>query len=230
MINLYYFDYEYMLYILAGIVLAMLASGSVKSSFAKYSSVFSLRGITGQQAAEMVLRDNGVYGVTIERVAGSLTDHYDPRSNVIRLSDTVYNSTSVAAIGVAAHEAGHAVQYANNYAPIKIRAKLLPITNFGSRLSVPLIILGYFLSVLELVYIGIALFSFVVLFTLVTLPVEFNASHRAVNAISQLNILDDNEIKGVKKVLSAAAMTYVASFIQNLLILIYYVVQTRRRR
>ena len=130
-----------MLYILAGIVLAMLASGSVKSSFAKYSSVFSLRGITGQQAAEMVLRDNGVYGVTIERVAGSLTDHYDPRSNVIRLSDTVYNSTSVAAIGVAAHEAGHAVQYANNYAPIKIRAKLLPITNFGSRLSVPLIIL-----------------------------------------------------------------------------------------
>lgn len=230
MIDLYYFDYEYILYVFAGIVLAMLASGSVKSSFAKYSSVFSLRGITGKQAAEMVLRDNGVYGVTIERVAGSLTDHYDPRSNVIRLSDTVYNSTSVAAIGVAAHEAGHAVQYANNYVPIKIRAKILPITNFGSRLSIPLIFLGYFLSVLELVYIGIALFSFVVLFTLVTLPVEFNASHRAVTAISQLNILDDNEIKGVKKVLSAAAMTYVASFIQNLLILIYYVVQTRRRR
>ena len=230
MINLFYLDYEYIIFAFAGLALAMLASAGVKSAFAKYSSVFNPRGITGKQAAEMVLRDNGVYGVTIERVAGSLTDHYDPRDNVIRLSETVYDSTSIAAIGVAAHEAGHAVQYASNYIPIKIRAKILPITNFGSRLSIPLIFLGYFLSVLELVYIGIALFAFVVLFTLVTLPVEFNASRRAVAAISQLNILDDGELKGVKKVLSAAAMTYVASFIQNLLILIYYVVQTRRRR
>ena len=187
------------------------------------------RGLTGRQAAEAVLRSAGVYDVAIERVAGSMTDHYDPRTNVIRLSETVYDSTSVAAVGVAAHEAGHAVQYATGYAPIKIRAKIVPLVNFGSGISVPLIFIGSLLASYTLIYIGIALFALVVLFSLITLPVEFNASRRAINSINENLLLDGNEQAGVRKVLTAAAMTYVAAFLQNLLILLYYISRTNRR-
>ena len=220
---------QYWLFVLPGFILALIASAKVKSTFSKYSAVSNHRGLTGRQAAEAVLRSAGVYDVSIERVAGSMTDHYDPRSNVIRLSETVYDSTSVAAVGVAAHEAGHAVQYATGYLPIKIRAKILPLVNFGSGISVPLILIGSLLAVYPLIYIGIALFAFVVLFSLVTLPVEFNASSRAVKSINENLLLDENEQTGVKKVLTAAAMTYVASFLQNLLILLYYISRTNRR-
>ncbi len=225
---LYYYG-QYYLFLLPGIILSLIASLSVKNTFAKYSKVTNSRMLTGKEAAEMVLHQAGVFDVAIERVNGSLTDHYDPRSNVIRLSSSVYDSTSVAAVGVAAHEAGHALQYSNGYAPVKIRAKLVPVVNFGSRISIPLIIFGSILASFELIYLGIALFALVVLFSLVTLPVEFNASRRAVKSLSEGNMLFDEELKGAQKVLRAAAMTYVASFLQNLLILLYYLSRTNRR-
>ena len=226
----YFYAYgQYWLFVLPGIIFALIASAKVKSTFSRYSAVSNQRGLTGRQAAEAVLRSAGVYDVIIERVAGSMTDHYDPRTNVIRLSETVYDSTSVAAVGVAAHEAGHAVQYATNYAPIKIRAKIVPLVNFGSGISVPLIFIGSLLASYTLIYIGIALFASVVLFSLITLPVEFNASRRAINSINENLLLDENEQTGVKKVLTAAAMTYVAAFLQNLLILLYYISRTNRR-
>ena len=188
----------------------------MKSTFRKYSNQYSSRGITGAAAAERVLRGNGVTGVKIERVAGELTDHYDPKSNVIRLSDAVYNSTSTAAIGVACHEAGHAVQYAQHYAPIKLRAAIIPITNIGSKLAFPLILLGLVLTFAEsasffFVYLGIACFGLSLVFQLVTLPVEFNASRRAMQAIEQANILTADEQVGARKTLTAAGLTYVAA-------------------
>ena len=212
----YGFDWTYIVLVLPCVILSLWASSHVNSTFKKYSSEFSLRRITGAQAAQRVLSANGVGGVRIERVSGNLTDHYDPRTNVIRLSDSVYDSTSVAAIGVACHEAGHAVQYAQNYMPIKLRAAIVPVTNIGSKLAMPMILLGLVLSFLgnfsyTLVYIGIACFSLSVIFQLVTLPVEFNASRRALQAIEQGQILTDEELKGARKTLSAAAMTYVAA-------------------
>lgn len=209
------FDWTYLL-LIPCLILTIWASARVNSTFKCYSGQLSARRITGAQAAERVLSNNGVRNVRIERISGNLTDHYDPRTNVIRLSDSVYDSASTAAIGVACHEAGHAVQYAENYAPIKLRAAIIPITNFGSRLAMPLILLGVLLSAFSgasnsLVYLGIACFSLSLFFQLVTLPVEFNASRRALQAIDQSDILNDEEIKGAKKVLSAAAMTYVAA-------------------
>ena len=197
-------------------IFALIASSNVQSTFKRYSNQFSARRITGAEAAQRVLAANGVSGVRIERVSGKLTDHYDPKTNVIRLSDGVYSSTSTAAIGVACHEAGHAVQYAEEYAPIKIRAAIIPLTNFGSRLAMPLILLGLFLSAMGsfsyfFVYLGIAAFALSFVFQLVTLPVEFNASHRAMEAIENTNILTEEEQRGAKKVLGAAAMTYVAA-------------------
>lgn len=209
------FDWTYLL-LIPCLILTIWASARVNSTFKRYSGQLSARRITGAQAAERVLFNNGVRNVRIERISGNLTDHYDPRTNVIRLSDSVYDSASTAAIGVACHEAGHAVQYAENYAPIKLRAAIIPITNFGSRLAMPLILLGVLLSAFSgasnsLVYLGIACFSLSLFFQLVTLPVEFNASRRALQAIDQSDILSDEEIKGARKVLSAAAMTYVAA-------------------
>lgn len=212
----YGFDMTYLYLVLPCILLAMWASSNVNRTFRKYSEQHSVRHITGADAAQRVLRANGVTGVKIERIGGNLTDHYDPKTNVIRLSDTVYNATSTAAIGVACHEAGHAVQYAQNYAPIKLRAAIVPITNFGSKLAMPLILLGLVLTFLEsfsftLVYLGIACFGLSVVFQLVTLPVEFNASRRAMTAIQESNILTEEEQVGARKTLTAAALTYVAA-------------------
>lgn len=212
----YGFDWTYLVLVLPCVILSLWASSSVNSTFKRYSQVHSRRGITGAEAAQRVLSANGVRGVRIERVSGNLTDHYDPRTNVIRLSDSVYGSTSVAAIGVACHEAGHAVQYDVNYAPIKLRAAIIPITNIGSKLAMPLILLGILFSSLgqlsyTIVYLGIACFGLSLLFQLITLPVEFNASRRAIQAIESGNLLTDDEQRGAKKTLKAAAMTYVAA-------------------
>ena len=213
---MYYYDWTYFIIVVPVFILAMVASGNVKSTFRKYAKVYSASRITGAEAAERVLRGYGVTNVRIEQVSGSLTDNYDPRNNVIHLSRDVYSSTSVAAIGVAAHEAGHACQYADNYGPVRMRMAIIPMTNIGSQLSVPLIILGIVLSGFSsifyaMAYVGLFLFALCVFFQLVTLPVEFNASHRALESIDQQGMLSEEEIQGSKKVLHAAAMTYVAA-------------------
>ncbi len=212
----YGFDWTYLYLVLPCIILSLWASHNVNSTFKKYSKQFSRRQLTGAEAAQRVLSANGVGGVRIERVSGNLTDHFDPKTNVIRLSDSVYSSTSTAAIGVACHEAGHAVQYAQGYAPIKLRAAIIPITNFGSRIAMPLILAGILFSAMgsfsdTLVYLGIAAFGLSFVFQLVTLPVEFNASRRALQAIESANLLTEEEHRGAKKTLTAAAMTYVAA-------------------
>ena len=212
----YGFDLTYVILVLPCVLFSLWASFRVNSTFKKFSNQYSRRRITGADAAQRVLSANGVRDVRIERVGGNLTDHYDPRSNVIRLSDSVYDSTSTAAIGVACHEAGHAVQYAQNYAPIKFRAAIIPITNIGSKLAMPLILIGLLLTFMEgasfiFVYAGIACFGLSLVFQLVTLPVEFNASRRAMNAIADSDILTPDEQVGARKTLSAAAMTYVAA-------------------
>ena len=211
----YGFDMTYLVVVLPCLILAMWASANVNSTFKRYNKVYSARRITGAQAAERVLRSNGVTNVRIERVSGHLTDHYDPKANVIRLSDSVYDSASVASIGVACHEAGHAVQYAQSYAPIKLRAAIIPITNIGSKLAMPLILIGVILSAFEglsygFVYLGIACFGLSLVFQLVTLPVEFNASSRAIEAL-EMSGLSDEAVRDSKKVLTAAALTYVAA-------------------
>lgn len=212
----YGFDWTYVALVLPCVIFAMVASANVNSTFKRYSKELSRRHLTGAEAAQRVLSANGVSGVRFERVSGNLTDHYDPRSNVIRLSDDVFGSTSIAAIGVACHEAGHAVQYAKGYAPIKLRAAIIPVTNFGSRLAMPLILLGLLFSAGSyfgdtMVYLGIACFGLSVLFQLVTLPVEFNASRRALQAIESNELLTEEEYRGARKTLTAAAMTYVAA-------------------
>lgn len=212
----YGFDMSYILLVLPCILISLWASANVKNTFNKYSKKYAARQITGAQAAQRVLQSNHISNVRIEKVSGQLTDHFDPRSNVIRLSDQVYDSTSIAAIGVACHEAGHAVQHATHYAPIKLRSAVIPITNIGSKLAMPLILIGILLSYLgnfsyTLVYIGIGCFALTLLFELITLPVEFNASRRAINAIDEYGILTSDEIKGAKKTLTAAALTYIAA-------------------
>ena len=212
----YGFDWTYVVLVLPCVLLSLWASSNVNSTFQKYAKQFSSRRLTGAEAAQRVLSANGVRGVRIDRVSGNLTDHFDPKTNVIRLSDSVYSSTSTAAIGVACHEAGHAVQYAENYAPIKLRAAIIPITNFGSRIAMPLILLGILCTFLgefsdTLVYLGIAAFGMSLVFQLVTLPVEFNASRRAMQAIESANILTEEEQRGARKTLTAAALTYVAA-------------------
>ncbi len=234
----YGFDWTYVVLVLPCVLLSLWASWSVNSTFKKYSQQLSMRHITGAQAAQRVLSQNGVSGVRIERVSGNLTDHYDPQTNVIRLSDSVYDATSTAAIGVACHEAGHAVQYAQNYAPIKLRAAIIPITNICSKLAMPLILLGLVLTALGdlsiwLVYIGIACFGLSLVFQLITLPVEFNASRRAMNAIESAGLLTEEEQRGARKTLTAAAMTYVAatavSLAQLLRLILLYGNRGRRR-
>ena len=212
----YGFDWTYVVLVLPCILLSLWASANVNSTFKRYSGQYSRRGLTGAQAAERVLRSNGVTNVRIERVSGNLTDHFDPRSNVIRLSDNVYGNTSTAAIGVACHEAGHAVQYAQDYAPIRIRSAVIPATNLGSKLAMPLILLGLLIGFKGdlsyfLVYLGIGCFGLSLVFQLVTLPVEFDASRRAMTAIAQSELLTEEEQRGARKTLSAAALTYVAA-------------------
>ena len=212
----YGFDWTYVYLVLPCLLLSLWASAHVNSTFKKYSAQHSRRGITGADAAARVLAANGVRGVRIDHISGNLNDHYDPRTNVIRLSDNVYGSTSTAAIGVACHEAGHAVQYAQGYAPIKLRAAVIPLTNFGSKLAMPLILIGLLFSSLGrlsnfFIYLGIACFGLSLVFQLVTLPVEFNASRRALDAIAQAGILSEDEQVGARKTLTAAALTYVAA-------------------
>lgn len=204
-------------FVLIGFLIALLAQWNVKSTYSKYKKIHNSRGITGAMAARQILDQNGLYHVRIESVSGELTDHFDPRTNVVRLSDGVYNSTSVAAVGVAAHEVGHAIQYAQEYAPMRLRAAIIPATQIGSTLSYSLVVLGVIFQALPLIDLGILLFSLVVLFQLVTLPVEFNASRRALNTLGSGHILDSNEVSQSGKVLTAAALTYVAALATALL-------------
>ena len=228
----FYFDPTYFL-VLIGVVLSLLASGKVKSTFARFSQMRNTRGITGAEAAERVLRGAGIYDVRVEHIAGNLTDHYDPRSKVLRLSDSVYGSTSVAAVGVAAHECGHAIQHAKGYAPLKLRSAIVPVANFGSKIAWPLILIGLlFTSETSslLINLGIISFSFAVLFQLVTLPVEYNASNRAIRVIADTGLMQGEEIKAAKKVLSAAALTYVAGAATAILQLLRILILTGGRR
>jgi len=228
----YYWGYNlsYILFLAPAFIFLVVAQVMVKSSFSKYSKTGNYRAMTGAMAAQAVLDQNGVTGVRIEAVAGNLTDHYDPKMNVIRLSEQVFNSASIAAVGVAAHEAGHAVQYAENYGPIKLRMAVLPLARFGPMLTFPLMVAGYWLNMIGLVYAGIILFGFALLFQMITLPVEFNASSRAMAAINNASLLTPDEAKGARNVLTAAAMTYVAAMFQSLLQLIWFILQAQRRR
>lgn len=229
----FYFDQTYIL-VLIGVIISLIASAGVNRAFTQYSRVRNSRGITGAEAAERVLHSAGIYDVKIEKVAGNLSDHYDPRSKVLRLSEGVYSQSTVAAVGVATHECGHAIQHANGYAPLQLRSVLVPIANFGSRIAWPLILIGLLFSresSMIFIYLGIFAYLAAVLFQLVTLPVEFNASRRAVHMIEQTALLQDDEIKGTKKVLRAAALTYVASALASILQLlrIFLLAGGRRR-
>ena len=226
-----YYDQYYLLLVVPMLILSLVAQIMVKSSFAKQSKVLSARGLTGEQAAARVLYHYGITDVRIERSpSGTLSDHYDPRSNVIRLSDGVYGSTSVAAIGIACHEAGHAAQHAQGYVPIKIRNAILPVCNIGSKLGLPLAILGYFLGFEPLVSVGLLLYALIAVFQFATLPVEFNASKRAIAVIEDTNMLGVEEIGGAKKVLTAAAMTYVTALLVSLANLLRFVIRFSSRR
>lgn len=211
-----YYDYYFLILVVPAMIIAMIAQFKVNSAFNKESKHLCSRGLTGAQAAQRVLEYYGVTNVRIEAISGKLTDHYDPRSNVIRLSTDVYSSTSIAAIGVACHEAGHAAQHAENYAPIKIRNAIIPICNIGSQLGLPLVLFGFIFSFEPLVTIGLFLYALISVFQFVTLPVEFDASARAMKVISQTELLYEDEQKGARKVLTAAAMTYVAALIVSL--------------
>lgn len=230
--GLFYYDWSYIIFMLPCLLLSVYCSIKVKSTFSKYSNVTNSKGLTGAQAAQRVLMSHGVTGVRIEYVSGELTDHFDPRTNVIRLSDSVYNSATVAAVGVAAHEAGHAVQHAQGYVPNKIRSAIVPAASLGSRISWYLVIIGMLLPVQFNFFItaGIVLFSISVLFTLVTLPVEFNASRRALKCINDTGMLSADEYVGAKKTLSAAAMTYVAAAATAVLQLLRLILISNRRR
>ena len=216
--------------LILGLVISLLASWNVNATFRRYQTVSNGRGYTAAQVARQILDQNGLYQVSIERVSGNLTDHFDPKSNVVRLSDSVYQSTSVAAIGVAAHECGHAVQHAVGYTPIKIRQAIIPVTQFGSYAWYFVLVLGLILSSRPLVYGGILLFSLIVLFQFVTLPVEFDASHRALKTLDAYHMLDDDEIGSARKVLTAAAMTYVASLVSSILQLVRLLGLVDRRK
>lgn len=211
-----------------GLILTMLASGKVKATFAKYNKVRSACGMTGAQAAMQVLHAAGIYDVRIEHISGDLTDHYDPRSKVLRLSDSTYSSPSIAAVCVAAHECGHAVQDQKQYGPLVLRSTLVPAANFGSQMAWPVFLLGLVLSIQPLVTVGIVLFCLAVLFQLVTLPVEFNASSRALHILKETGILTPQELSGGRKVLNAAAMTYVAALASSLLQLLRLIMIARR--
>ncbi len=225
-----YYDWTYFL-VLIGAALSLWASAGVKNNFSKYSKVMTMQGITASEAAERILHGAGIYDVKIEHVSGNLTDHYDSSSKILRLSDSVYHSTSVAAVGVAAHECGHAIQDHEEYVPLRLRHFLVPIVNFGNKLSMPLFIIGLLLGMYNsLVPIGIFLFSFAVVFQFVTLPVEFNASSRAVAILGDSGMVTKEELPKVKKVLKAAAYTYLAAAASSALQLLRLLLLARRRR
>lgn len=228
----YYYDPTYSL-VLIGLLLCLAASARVRSTYAKYGRVRSRSGLTGREAAERILRSAGIYDVRIEHVSGNLTDHFDPGNRVLRLSDATYQSASVAAVGVAAHECGHVIQHSRGYAPLKIRSAIVPVANFGSAIAWPLILLGLLFnsrSSYLLIQIGILAFSFAVLFQLVTLPVEFNASRRAVQILGESGMLLPDELSMTKKVLRAAALTYVAGAASAILQLLRIILLTGGRR
>lgn len=224
----YRFDPTYIL-VIVGAVLCLLAQNNVTSTYSRYSRVVSRTGLTGAMAAERILRSNGIYDVRVEHIRGNLTDHYDPSHKVLRLSDSVYGSSSVAAIGVAAHECGHAIQHQTGYVPLKIRASLVPVANLGSTLCWPLIVLGLFFSY-TFVQAGIIMFCAVVLFQVVTLPVEFNASSRALRILEDSGMLYQDEVSSTRKVLRAAALTYVASVASSILQLLRLILLFGNRR
>ncbi|MBO5409124.1 MAG: zinc metallopeptidase [Clostridia bacterium] len=223
-------DMTYVVFVLPALLLAMWAQARVSSTFNRYSKIASQKGLTGYDVARKILDENGLHDIRVERVAGNLTDHFDPKSNVIRLSDSVYANNSIGAVGVAAHEAGHAVQYGEGYTPIKVRNAVIPAANIGSYAAFPLALIGILFSSDWLINAGIILFSAVVIFQLVTLPVEFNASHRAIRVLGDSEMLDKQEVRGVKKVLSAAAMTYVAAAATAIMNLVRLLVLTNRNR
>lgn len=228
----YYYDPTYSL-VLIGLLFCLVASARVRSTYAKYGRVRSHSGLTGREAAERILRSAGIYDVRIEHVSGNLTDHFDPKNRVLRLSDATYQSASVAAVGVAAHECGHAIQHSRGYAPLKLRSAIVPVANFGSAIAWPLILLGLLFnsrSSYLLIQIGILAFSFAVLFQLVTLPVEFNASRRAVQILGESGMLLPDELSMTKKVLRAAALTYVAGAASAILQLLRIILLTGGRR
>ena len=207
--------------VVIGTLLCLITSGIVKSTFAKYSKVASMSGMTGAQVADAILRKEGIYDAKVEPIAGSLTDHFNPATKVVSLSESVYGSSSIAAISVAAHECGHAMQHNEDYFPLKIRSSILPVANFGSKYGLWMVILGLIISFFRpIVFIGVVLFAFGVLFQVVTLPVEFDASRRALETISEMGILGEQEMTGAQKVLKSAAMTYVASAAASILSLI----------
>ena len=218
---LFYYDYTYWMMLLPVLLITIYAQAKVSSNFNKYSRITNRRYLTGAQAAEAVLRQHGIYDVRIERVAGKLTDHYDPRTKTVNLSQSVFNSSSVAAIGVAAHECGHAIQDEESYAPLRIRSALVPVANFGTKAAIPIIILGLFFgSSYTLIQIGLLCFALGTLFQIVTLPVEFNASARAVRILGDSHMLMEEELQQTRKVLSAAALTYVAAALASVLSLL----------
>lgn len=228
----YYFDYTYFVFIVPALIITMIAQFRVKSTFQKYSRIATAKSMTGAQAADSVARFGGALGVQVQHISGNLTDNFDPRNNTISLSDNVYGSTTIAAVGVAAHEAGHAIQNAKGYFPNKIRTVLVPVTNIGSRLAMPLVIVGLLLPVQYdfVVTVGIALYSLAVLFQLVTLPVEFNASFRAIRALDESGIMYPDELEGAKKVLTAAAMTYLAASFTAIMSLLRLLIIAGNRR
>ena len=228
-----FFDWYYIALVLPAVIFSLWASARVNSTFRKYSEQRIISHMTGSDAARMILDYNGLNNVRIERVSGNLTDHYDPRSGVIRLSDAVYQGSTSAAVGVAAHECGHAIQHAKGYFPLKIRNAIVPVTNIGSRLSMPLILIGILVSYtsssyISIAYLGVACFSLCAIFQLVTLPTEYNASRRAVKALEYSGRLTSDELRGAKKVLSAAALTYVAALAVSLMQLFYLLMRVRR--
>ncbi len=222
-------DVYYFLLVVPAAIIAIWAQWNVSSSFKRYSNYLNMRGYTACDVARMILDRNGLQDVRIERVSGNLSDHYDPKTRVVRLSDSVYASTSVAALGVAAHEVGHAIQHQQGYVPLKVRSAIVPITQIGSTLSWPVIILGFFMNSRPLVIIGIVLFSLVALFQLITLPVEYNASNRALATLSNYGILQGEDLIGAQKVLNAAALTYVAALIVTIANLLRVILLAKRR-
>jgi uncharacterized protein len=222
-------DVYYILLVLPAAIIALWAQWNVSSSFKKYSNYSNMRGYTACDVARMILDRNGLQDVQIERVSGNLSDHYDPKTRVVRLSDSVYASTSVAALGVAAHEVGHAIQHQQGYVPLKVRSAIVPITQIGSTLSWPIILIGFFMNSRPLVIMGIALFSLVALFQLITLPVEYNASNRALATLSNYGILQGEDLIGAQKVLNAAALTYVAALIVTIANLLRVILLAKRR-
>lgn len=223
-------DYYYIILVIPAMLLAVWAQVKVKSTYNKFSKVSNTKGITGAYAAQAVLTHYGINDVRIEQVSGKLTDHYDPKAKVIRLSEGVYGSSTIAAVGIACHEAGHAAQHAQDYAPIKIRNSLVPVCNIGSSLGIPLALIGYFLGFEPLISIGLLLYAAIALFQVVTLPVELNASRRAMKVIDETGLLQDEEQSGAKKVLTAAAMTYIASMLVAIANLLRLILRFNNRR